>query len=827
VSAVESIEFLKLYAPEGPWDLVAFPIEGGGPKAKRFAPVQADECGAWIEQRAADGHNLYFHVNPNNAPDRKALKTEVTEVRYLHVDLDPHDGEDWDDAQDRMTRLLFEELPSLGDAGKVHKPTFVVDSGNGYWGFWKLDPPIQLDGTKECAEEAECYNRALEMGFDADNCHNVDRVARLPGIDNRPNEKKRNLGRVTRETSLVKHNPEQVFVKQSMPCAPSKAEMNAGSVTISAKGSPVNVSRDDVEVFTGADTKPLEALGLRPETVATILHGWNIIEEPEKPAAHDRSLTVFHISCELERREVPDNVKAGIFLNESWAINEHNFAQKEDTFKYVTRQIERGKDAVATEMAKKESVREAIITSPSSVPAGAVPPDDHEALLAWGNSRYAVIGPFGGKTFVMMMDKEDPLANRMGVRDFKDKLSKQSVFIPAPTENDPLKVKIQRFGDWWMTHPERRDFDGVCFTSDQEKAKGLYNQYRGFAVEPSDEGSCQLYMEHLRDNICGGDEASFEYLVKWMARAVQHPEKPGGAAIVLKGSRGTGKSTFANWFGSLWDPSHYYTASASEQLVGRFTSHLDNKVVVFADEAFFAADRSKLGNLKTMITESHRSSEGKGVNITGLVENHIHLIMASNEDWVVDSGPHERRYLVLELTDDRRQDNAYFEAMRKEMENGGREALLHLLLNIDLTGFDVYNAPKTDALKAQSDQSLTSIEDWWLDKLATGKLLERKTAESWPPLLVFTLLWDDYLSYCKDVRELHPLHKVALGQKLKAFGFPKSRSTRVDGSQVRVYDMPSLQTMRDAWDKEHGGSRAWPEIEDEEVFPPDDGREVF
>jgi len=809
VSAVESIEFLKLYAPEGPWDLVAFPIEGGGPKAKRFAPVQADECGAWIEQRAADGHNLYFHVNPNNAPDRKAKKGEVTEVRYLHVDLDAHEGEDLEDALERISKALFEELPT-----GIHQPTFVTDSGNGRWAFWKLAEPIQLDGTEECAEEAERFNRALEAAFEGDNCHNVDRVARLPGIDNRPNEKKRTLGRVTRETSMVKHWPENVYPSAAMPKALRKDEVAASPTAINAKGSPVNVARDDVEVFTGADTKPLEALGLRPETVATILHGWNIIEEPEKPAAHDRSLTVFHISCELERREVPDNVKAGIFLNESWAINEHNFAQKEDTFKYVTRQIERGKDAVATEMANKAAAHDEGMANLPDLKAGEIDPYDTDLLLAWGNSKYAVLGYYGGKTVVLNLESGAEM-EYLSVPHFRDLLSSQSVLIPDPTPNNPLKVKVQSFGQWWMTHPERNTFHGTCFHTGDNPPTDRYNLYRGFAVEPSNEGSCQLYMEHLRDNICRGDEPSFEYAVKWMARAVQHPELPGGSALVLKGSRGTGKGTFANWFGKLWHPAHYFASGDGKMFTGEFTKHLDPVVIAFADEAIFAADRKGEGALKTLITEDTRSSHGKGMTPT-IEPNHVHLIMASNSDWVVPAGAHERRYLVLDVSEDRRQDNEYFEAIKREMLGGGLEALLHLLLHIDLDGFDVFNAPKTAALRAQSDQSLSHEEQWWLEKLETGQLYDQahKDEPRWPDTADSRSLTDDYHEFVKAANHRHPLGPQALGQKYREWGFPSSKPSSRGGRSTRLYrNFPDLETMRANWDEKHGGNRSWPVVD--------------
>jgi hypothetical protein len=36
---------------------------------------------------------------------------------------------------------------------------------------------------------------------------------------------------------------------------------------------------------------------------------------------------------------------------------------------------------------------------------------------------------------------------------------------------------------------------------------------------------CSLYLTHLRENICKGEEAHYNYLIRWMARAVQKPAK--------------------------------------------------------------------------------------------------------------------------------------------------------------------------------------------------------------------------------------------------------------------------------------------------------------
>ena len=71
----------------------------------------------------------------------------------------------------------------------------VVFSGGGYQAFWKLETPISINGDLGRAEDAKRYNQQLELLFGGDNCHNVDRIMRLPGTVNVPDERKRTKGR--------------------------------------------------------------------------------------------------------------------------------------------------------------------------------------------------------------------------------------------------------------------------------------------------------------------------------------------------------------------------------------------------------------------------------------------------------------------------------------------------------------------------------------------------------------------------------------------------------------------------------------------------------
>ncbi|HRK40228.1 MAG TPA: PriCT-2 domain-containing protein [Burkholderiaceae bacterium] len=138
----------------------------------------------------------------------------------------------------------------------------------------------------------------------------------------------------------------------------------------------------------------------------------------------------------------------------------------------------------------------------------------------------------------------------------------------------------------WYQHPARRTFNQIVFMPGQPTPVGTYNTWRGFSVVPS-QGNWALFKNHIRDNICNGDQASFDYLIGWMAFAVQHPDQPPGVAVVLQGGRGTGKGKFASTFMALFG-THALQITQSSHLVGKFNQHLRDCVLLFVDEAVWA-----------------------------------------------------------------------------------------------------------------------------------------------------------------------------------------------------------------------------------------------
>ena len=137
----------------------------------------------------------------------------------MHVDIDPEPNRPIDEERDRILRLLMDKLPK-----GIPEPTVIVFSGGGFQAFWKLKEPIEISGNIELAENAKRYNQKLEEDFGADNCHNIDRIMRLPGTYNVPDAKKRKKGRTKMLAKVIKFDKNLAYsISDFAPGAPIAA----------------------------------------------------------------------------------------------------------------------------------------------------------------------------------------------------------------------------------------------------------------------------------------------------------------------------------------------------------------------------------------------------------------------------------------------------------------------------------------------------------------------------------------------------------------------------------------------------------------------------
>jgi hypothetical protein len=318
----------------------------------------------------------------------------------------------------------------------------------------------------------------------------------------------------------------------------------------------------------------------------------------------------------------------------------------------------------------------------------------------------------------------------MSVRSFEDFYANRTVMTGTRATGSPV---IEGLGKAWIKHPSRADFkDGICFEPSsyaggiEVKAKitrDALNLWEGFSIEPKQADLCGRIYDHILNVVCNGDTGCNDYLLNWIARGFQYPSKNGQVATVLKGLKGSGKSTIGKLLGAIYGQ-HSLQVTNPKHLVGNFNGHLQDACFLFADECFFAGDRQHENVLKTLITEPTLMVERKGIDVMS-AKNRLKLLMATNNDWAVPASRDERRYFVLDVSSSRIGDAQYFKELHTDIQNKDvQSAFLFDMLNRDLSKFIVGKIPETSGLQSQRLQSLDSFGKFWVDVLERGYLLE-------------------------------------------------------------------------------------------------------
>ena len=783
----ESERFLHKYAPSGPWVLTAIEV---GKKRKltteTFGPGDEPALRKWLVAHGR-AENIYFHVNPTRWPmQKKAERSDIARLEWIHVDVDPRAGEDLAEEQARILRLFGEELPE-----GIPEPTFVIFSGGGYQGFWRISDPMALDGDLGLCEQAKLFNLQVELAFDADACHNVDRIMRLPGTINRPDERKRKKGRTEALARIETESDAEYELAAFTPAAPVQSAEGGFSAA-----TPVSVSGNVKRL------ESLDELGSDVSDRCKMIINQGI--DPDDPTRlGSRSDWLWYVVCELVRSSVDDDTIFSVITDPGFAISAHILDQ-DNPERSALRQIER-----AHEHAIHPKLREL-------------------------NEQHAVVGDIGGKCRIISEVADGVMGRRtrlsfQSAADFKLRYCNQTVQF----QTGAGAVVNKRLGDWWISHANRRQYETIVFAPEIE-VPGAYNLWKGFAFQ-SRPGSCDLFLAHVLDNICDGDTEHYAYLLGWLASAVQKPASPGHTAIVMRGPQGSGKSFFAKTFGALFGR-HFLQVSDPKHLIGSFNAHLRDCVVLFGDEAFYAGDKKHESVLKMLVTEEMITIEAKGVDATA-APNFVHLIMASNDDWVVPAGYDERRFFVLDVGEGKKQNSPYFRAIQDELDAGGYEALLYKLRTLDLSSYDIRALPKTAGLTDQKVLSYTAEQDWWYQKLVAGDLMPDT---GWNDQVISAELKNDFVNHTRAFRATSRSSETRLGMFLRKC-VPAGWNLRGRASGSYEYEMnghvkrvvnptvhrfPALDVCRRVWDGSFGGPFDWPVIESVDVED-DDGQIPF
>jgi hypothetical protein len=446
-----------------------------------------------------------------------------------------------------------------------------------------------------------------------------------------------------------------------------------------------------------------------------------------------------------------------------------------------------------------------------------VPEDEHDLrthrqVVAWFNQRYFVLQNIGSKCRVCSYepDPNPDFNNRLVLyhqsqSEFKLGFSHLKIKIIRTDSESGKKIAIMLpIAPLWLNYRWRENYRFVVFAPGKRLDRHCKNLWRGFAVEAR-QGDCSLYLKFIREIICCKNQELYEWLLNHMAYAIQNPGEVGHVAVVLRGSKGTGKSFFVERYGHLWG-NHFLAIVQPSQVVGKFNAHLRTCSVLFANESLFAGNHQQENALKALITDTELQIEDKFISAVP-APNYLHVYIAGNADWLIRASSDERRYAVFDVSPEfaaaqgrpNPKTSAYFKAIYEQLMNqGGNEALLYFFQHRDLSGFDPRLAPPTPALFDQIIQSLDSdTEKAWYECLASGQIPARINEDG-----TANLMSEDFIAWAKSrgwkvtAQEFGYLLGTNNALARKPMGFETKRTA----NDQRYKAVPSLQQARVKWD---------------------------
>jgi putative DNA primase/helicase len=268
----------------------------------------------------------------------------------------------------------------------------------------------------------------------------------------------------------------------------------------------------------------------------------------------------------------------------------------------------------------------------------------------------------------------------------------------------------------WMESPQKHivrvsevGFDPAC--TDQ---KVRCNLWGGWPTKPK-AGDCSTLLE-LLFYLCSAEkdpEATYQWVLRWLAYPVQYPGTKMKTALVFHGPQGTGKNMFFEAVTAIYG--EYGRIIDQAAVEDKFNDWASRKLLLIADEVVARQELFHIKNkLKGLVTGDTIRINPKNV---GAYEekNHVNMIFLSNEVMPAVLERDDRRYMVVWTPE--KMDPAFYETIKIEIDHGGIEALHHHLLNVPLGDFKPWTLPpmtqaKADLIDASLGSSERFVHEW-------------------------------------------------------------------------------------------------------------------
>ena len=280
----------------------------------------------------------------------------------------------------------------------------------------------------------------------------------------------------------------------------------------------------------------------------------------------------------------------------------------------------------------------------------------------------------------------------------------------------PVVKPADVVNSFWVS-PNTIEYHRLAFHPIPQQADTL-NLWVPHTVVPA-QGTWTVIENYLADVICDGDLGLFDYLIRFLAHAMQHPEEKPGIMIVLIGAEGVGKGFFVRLLEALWGASTLQVSDIAA-ITGNFNAALQRAFWVALDECMFKGDKKSQDRMKSLVTEPTIQVEQK-YEPSRTIESFHRFIACTNHAQWGQIRSDDRRYLFIKVSECHKQDTTYFGQLSNALNDRITvPALAHYLINLDITKFNPRSKPQTAEGFEQKRRSLSGFARYWYEVLDKG-----------------------------------------------------------------------------------------------------------
>jgi len=268
----------------------------------------------------------------------------------------------------------------------------------------------------------------------------------------------------------------------------------------------------------------------------------------------------------------------------------------------------------------------------------------------------------------------------------------------------------------------------IPYLKENAAPENVFNLFSGFANKYEENFIVNRdiiapLLNHISDIWSARDEITYNYILNWLAHIIQKPSIKMGVALLLKStSQGAGKNIICEFICKKVIGARYTTTvSNSNNILNKFNSILENKILTVVDEIAECDDFFKLSDiLKGQVTQTEISIERKGLE-QYTVHDYNNLILLTNNVQPVKIEATDRRFFAQEVSNERANDKSYFDPLNASLTDECGKHFFHYLAQRNISNFKASPMPDT-RLKIELKILSLSMPLRFLFEIASGNI---------------------------------------------------------------------------------------------------------